>query len=468
MRNFLLLIISCLLSGGLTAQDSLRTLNAEQLLSIVRTYHPVVRQSAIAVARSSTEITQARAAFDPVFNSYTSRKSFNGLDYYDYQSPEIRIPTWYGIEVYSGFENLSGNRLDPSQTSGQSSYLGIQIPLAKNLLIDKRRAALAQAKIMNQMSMTEQAAIVNDLLMESMEAYWHWVKTYQLYLVMDKQVAINQQRLDLVKQAYLLGERPAIDTVEAVAQLQSFELERNQQWLGFQNASLALSAYLWNDGQAMVTLNDSVRPEGFQDNRTELATASLRLDELLTVAENNHPELRKYQFKLEVLKVEKKLKFQELLPKVDLSYNHLAKGSQWFATNGIQPLFEQNYQYGLKVAIPLRLSQGRGAYKEARLKLEETQWAQSLGRQKIELKVRSYYNEMQTLKNQVSLQSANFKNYQELLKAEEIRFTNGESSIFLINARETKALEAKEKLIDLQAKYFKSLYALQWSAGLLN
>jgi outer membrane protein TolC len=468
MRKYLLAAYLLLRVANVSAQDSLRTLNAEQLLNIIRAHHPVVRQSVILVEKSKTEITQARAAFDPVFNSYSSRKSFNGLNYYDYQSPEIRVPTWYGIEVYSGIENLSGNRLDPSQTQGQSSYFGIQVPLAKNLLIDKRRAALAQAKIMNQMSQAEQSLMINNLLMEAMGAYWHWVKTYQLYQLLESQVAVNQKRIELVKQAYLLGERPAIDTVEAIAQLQSFQLERNQQWLNFQNAALQLSLFLWIEGRAEVTLSSSIIPDEMQENQASLLSGSLKLDNLLSFAEANHPDLRKYQFKLESLTVEKKLKFQELLPKVDLAYNHLAKGSEWFATNGINPLFEQNYQYGLKVAIPLRFSQGRGAYKEARLKIEETRLEQILGQQKVALKVRSYFNEMQTLKDQVQLQSANYKNYQELLKAEEMKFMNGESSIFLINARESKALEAREKLIDLQTKYFKSIYALQWSAGLLN
>jgi hypothetical protein len=40
--------------------------------------------------------------------------------------------------------------------------------------------------------------------------------------------------------------------------------------------------------------------------------------------------------------------------------------------------------------------------------------------------------------------------------------------MFLINARETKALEAQEKLIELKTKYYKTIYALQWTAGLLN
>jgi outer membrane protein TolC len=72
------------------------------------------------------------------------------------------------------------------------------------------------------------------------------------------------------------------------------------------------------------------------------------------------------------------------------------------------------------------------------------------------------------LKKQIELQSNNYNNYQRLVRAEEIRFENGESSLFLINSRENKALEALQKLIELKTKYYKSVYALQWSAGLLR
>jgi hypothetical protein len=55
-----------------------------------------------------------------------------------------------------------------------------------------------------------------------------------------------------------------------------------------------------------------------------------------------------------------------------------------------------------------------------------------------------------------------------LVKAEESKFEQGESSLFLINSRETKAMESAEKLIDLKAYLFKSVYGLQASAGVLN
>jgi outer membrane protein TolC len=132
------------------------------------------------------------------------------------------------------------------------------------------------------------------------------------------------------------------------------------------------------------------------------------------------------------------------------------------------PLFQNNFQYGLKFEMPLRISQGRSDYAKAKLKIKDTKLSQNQKILSVQVKVKSYYNEFETLKNQVALQSNNYTNYQQLVKAEEAKFFNGESSLFIINSRENKALEAQEKLIEIKTKYFKTIYALQWSAGLLQ
>jgi hypothetical protein len=54
-----------------------------------------------------------------------------------------------------------------------------------------------------------------------------------------------------------------------------------------------------------------------------------------------------------------------------------------------------------------------------------------------------------------------------LQRGEEIRFFNGENSLFLVNSRENKALESLQKLAELEAKYFKTLYHLYWAGGVL-
>jgi len=467
-KKYIVLLVVICTSLFARAQEATATLNAEQVLALVRRFHPIVKQANINIQKSKVDITLARAAFDPILSTYAARKILNGTNYYNYISPEIAIPTWYGIEVYSGLENITGNRLDPSQTSGQSSYFGISIPLAKDLVMDKRRAFLQQAKIFSTMATVEQQAAVNDLLMNAIEAYWLWVKAYQTYNVVKNNVAINEKRLALVKKSYINGERPAIDTVEALTQLQSFQYQQNVYALEFKNAGLQLSAYLWKENNEPYILPENIVPESNWENETSINNFNVVLTALLDIADKNHPELQLYNYKLDALAIDKKLKFQELLPKIDFRYNQLGKNNDLLKTISTGPLFENNFQYGLKFEIPLRLSQGRADYKKAILKIEETTLNQNQKKLYIQLKIKSYYNEWLTLKQQISLYSNTYNNYQQLVRAEETRLFNGESSLFLVNSRENKALEALEKLIELKTKYYKTIYALQWSAGLLR
>jgi outer membrane protein TolC len=445
-----------------------KTLNAEQVMEIVRKHHPVVRQAAISVEKSRAEITIARGMFDPVLSHYMSNKVFDGTNYYNYSSPEILIPTWFGMEVYGGLQNLRGERYDPTQTFGQSNYLGLSVPLARDLIIDKRRAYLRQAKNFNTLTIAEQKAIINDLMMDAVEAYWHWARSYQLFTIYNEVVNINRQRLNLVVKAYNNGERPAIDTVEATAQLQKFIYQQNNALLDFQNAGLGLSLYLWKDGIEPYTLPADVIPYDTWDMDMDLKNFKLNLNELLNVADNNHPDLLVYNSKLKILNIDKQLKFQQLLPKADFRYNHLAKNFDWVANANVAPFFDNNYQYGFKLELPLRISEGRGQYKLARLKIEETLLDQKQKRLSIQLKVKNYYNEFSILGEQIIVQSSNYNNYTKLASAEVTRFDNGEGSLFLINTRENTALESLEKLIEVKAKYMKSIYAMQWSAGLLQ
>lgn len=463
----ILMLMFLAMQPGTHAQDSLKTLNSEQLFALVRNYHPIAQQADIGVQKAGAQLLIAKGEFDPVFKTYAGSKTLDGTHYYSYSSPELSIPTWFGIEVYTGLENLSGSRLDQAQTPGETGYLGVNIPLARDLLIDKRRAALKQAKLLRTMAKAQQRAILNTLLFDAMESYWNWVKAYQTYVVVSQNVEVNKKRLELVKKAFQFGERPAIDTLEALAQLQSFQFEQNQYQLEFQNAGLLMSVYLWDANGNPYNLPQDIKP-GDWENELLLLNTQPNLNNLLTKALQEHPELAIYDSKMDILTVDKKLKFQLILPKAEFSYQTLSKGYSNLNIPGALPLFENNYRYGFNFEIPLRLSNGRGEYQLANLKLSETQLDLSQKRLSIQLKVKSYYNEYITLKNQIELQNNNYNNYKSLQKAEEIRFFNGESSMFLVNSRENKALETYKKLIELQTKFAKTAYALQYSAGSLE
>lgn len=467
MKQVFLLVLIILPIKALQAQDSTKVFTQNELMAVVLKYHPVALQADINIEKSIADILIARGDFDPMATAGTAQKTFDGTQYYNHAQPEIRIPTWYGIELVAGAEYLEGNRTNREETLGQTSYAGMVIPLGKNLLMDKRRAALQTAKIFRSLSEVEKRSTLNNLLLEANKAYWDWALQYQQYQVIRNAVTVAQNRLALIKISFRQGDRPALDTTEALTQLQSFQYREQEALLQLQNASLELSVFLWQQNTASYTLQPDVIPEKNWITEPTNALSIPVLDELLQQAVIAHPDLQQYAFKLDALSIDRKLKFQELLPKLDFKYNQLGKGYNLLnAKSG--PLFNNNFQYGIAFSLPLRLSKGRGEFRKAKLKITETQLEQQMKKRLVENKVKTYYNELLAISSQAAILEKAYQNFAVLQKGEELKFRNGESSLFLVNSRENKTLDALEKLLKTKASYFKSRAGLFWAAGLLN
>lgn len=462
-QKFLIISFSLLFICHSTIAQKI-SFSAEQLIEQVLKFHPVSKQANIIIDKAKAEVLAARGNFDPVFKNELGQKSFTGDMYYYYNRPRLELPTWGGVEVSAGTYYLSGSKTDPEDTKGSSNYWGISVPLAKDLLMDKRRAMLRTAQIYREASELERKALLNDILLDALRVYWNWSQQYQVCQVLEETMQVTRQRVQWVKTAYQLGDRAAIDTVEAFTQLQQLELQYNAASMEFQNYQYELSSFLWNEKQEPRDLDNNTIPSNENKLLDKLTDP---LSTLLETAIKNHPELGQYPYKLKALEVEKKWKFQELLPEARFQYNQLGRGFNILGADS-GPLFGNNFQYGLSLGIPLRLSKGRAEYRKAKLKILETRLQQDNKRVLVEMKLRSIYNEWQTLRRQVDLQQQALNNFLALQKAEEARFRNGESSLFLVNARENKSLEAKQKLLELKNKYSFTGYKLQWSMGALG
>ncbi len=467
------IIIIALLFFSITpfchAQDTAnKILSPEGFIAIVKQFHPIIKQANISIEKAKADITTARGGFDPSVYLNSDQKTFDGKNYYSYVNPEIKVPTWYGIEVKAGLENNGGQFLNSEISTGQSSYIGLSVPLAKNLLMDKRRATLQQSKIFRNQTEAERESIINDLLFEAYSAYWNWVQQYQVFSILSNTVKVNEARFELVKIAFRQGDRPAIDTVEALTQLQNFQYLQSESLVKLRNAAVEISNFLWHVNNTFYQLAEDVKPE---EKWNELVIEKLPLpvlDELLYNARLTHPKLKIYNYKLQWQEVERKLKFQSLLPTINVKANLLNKGYDVFNGIGKTGFYENNNKFGLEIGLPLRLSEGRGSYKAAKLKVQQTNLEVLMQQQVIENKIKTYYNELIGLQQQLKIYEGAFKNYQTLFRGEDTKFRAGESSLFLLNSRENKQLEAQQKLVELKTKYFKVLQAVQWAAGQLR
>jgi outer membrane protein TolC len=191
----LFLVFSTAVCQLVVAQEKI--LSLENTLDIVRKYHPVAKQSVLLVDMAEANLQSSRGAFDPSFYTRNEKKTFDGKNYFFYSNPELKIPTWYGIEIKGGLENNYGDKLSAENTFGKSSYVGISIPLLKDLIIDKRRTDLAQSKILVNLNQAERQLVVNDLYLDGASSFWSWTYAYQkqkLFTeVLDKTKEISQK-----------------------------------------------------------------------------------------------------------------------------------------------------------------------------------------------------------------------------------------------------------------------------------
>ncbi len=450
-----LMLFCCQLS---LAQDSLK-LSHQEFLNIVKNYHPLAFKYQLQNKIASAEIIKARGNFDPVLEGKLGEKVIDGTRYYEQKNIGLGIPTWYGIDITGSYNYIEGERLNRSETPGGLYQFGITIPLAKNLLYDKRRALLDQARFGLKMTEAEQLVLTNELMMEAENTYWEWVKNYEIYKLQKAAVDINRKRLELTKKTYEYGERPAIDTVEASSQLQSFELQERDAYLSFVKSTQDLQMYLWKDNQELFEISQLIYPSSDLDEHSGYTDYEFLVQEVQAKQLENHASLEYYFQKRNILESERRLKWQSFLPKVDFTYNFFNKENY---KSDFLPLFDNNFQYGLKLEIPIFLRQARADYEIAKLKLSQNQQDSQLKLREVQTKIETYRNEVSNYFTQIDISTKNLNNYQKLLNAEEMRFSNGESSLFLINSRENKLLEAQEKNLELRTKFLKSYNKLKW------
>jgi outer membrane protein TolC len=455
---FFLFLLCAMLSNA-------QMMGPELFIQQVKQNHPIAKQANIQVEKAKAELLSARGAFDPTATLDASRKTFDGKNYYFYTNPEIKVPTRLGgLDIKTGLENNGGQFLNNQITDGQSSYLGVELPVAKGLLIDKRRATLQQALIYRSQSEQEKLKMINDLLFDAYVGYWQWAGAWQLYNIYSKFLNVSNDRFRLVKLAFQNGDRSAIDTIEALTQVQNFQMLQADAAVKLNTASLELSNYLWDERDSAYELSPRVVPDTVSFNLTAPAKS---LENLITLSSTNNPSLRSYAYKIDALEVERKLKFQNILPVVNLKANLLNRGYNVVKDFG-GALFQNNYYWGVDVKIPLFLREGRGDYQKAKLKLQETNYELAAKRWEVENKIKTYYAETNLLQKQIAVTQNAFNGFNALLRAESLRLQNGESSLFLINTRENKVIETAEKLIALRIKYLKANYATEWAAGVLR
>jgi hypothetical protein len=439
---FILFNISVL---SLNAQiDSVVFTYNEYLLNILK-YHPIAKQAALKMDMADAEWLAAKGQFDWSWSASWKQKNFDDKLYYRIFQNKLQVPTPLGIDIVGGYDNASGDYLNPERKTGEFGlwYLGVEANLWQGLLVDERRTALQQAKIYQNIAENQKRIILNDLLYEASIAYLDWQQYHAVERTIMESIDLAKTYLENTKITFLNGEKTAIDTLEAFIILQDriILLEKNR--ISLTKSKQKASNYLWfND--VPLELTSVAKPQAYLTTIFEIKEVSN-----LKTQVQNHPLIQEKVFKQDYYEVEQRWKEEKLKPKLKAKFNPLLAT----ADNSIVPSYStSDYTFGLDFSMPIPMRSERAAIQEGAIKIQDLTLDIQNKENEMYNKIIATIENQQQIENQLVLQRQGVQGYLQLLNAENEKFLFGESSVFLINKRQEKYMDGQLKLIELSIK----------------
>ncbi len=457
-RVFIFLMLLVLVNvNELTGQERL---DYNAFLKHVEKNSPLAGNALNNQAIAKAQYHAALGNYDPQISMSAENKFFNSKNYYSAASAEIKQPLYASNYIKAGYLYGQGINIDPERVtpvSGQP-FMGFETSLLQGLLFDKRRADLLKAKYYSDFYTLEQKIKMNDLLYMASSSYAELLYASRRNSLHSYFADLASQRLKGIGHLASVGERAAIDTVEAHIFLQSRLLEKQ-----------SVQTELLKQYNELLYFYSGKEPAPLQtpvlsDSLEALYIRFLKKSNSGPEKSLNNPLLEQYQAKQGLLETEARFKRELIKPVLNVSYNFL--GAQ---STGDAVLFHpNNYKWGASFSFPLFLRKPRFEYKLARIASNNNQLETSNKQNELTYKQNYLLNALQITGQQISNAEQATRSSKVLVEAERIKFQNGESSLFLLNTREAKWLESGLKEIEYKFKYICLSLELMYVNGVLD
>jgi len=459
---FFSLIIFALISNSINSQKT-TSLSFDSYLNNILANNPLAKKASNIKTYGELQYKAARGNYDPTINGSYENKYFNGSNYYSNLNSEIKQQLFTSQYLKFGYEYGIGNYTNPESYTPTAGlpYLGLEVGLLQGLMIDYRRADVLKSKEYMNYYSAEKNIQLNNLLFESSQKYFDWLFTAKQLSLNNYFLNLANQRLRGIEALAKIGEKATIDTIEAAIFYQTRLLDFQSSTIDYQKTNNDLAAFNWQENN----------PSSIQQNYIPIDS----LDSYFIKAKNNfikalyqdssnNPVLVKYNSFQNVLEIENKLKKEMIKPKLNINYNFLSNSK-----SQLNPAFSNNsYKWGANVSFPLLLRNARNEYKMGKINSGNNLLELNNKSNELNFKINALKQTIQILINQLQNADRSVNYNKQMVEAEKLKFSNGESSLFILNARESKWLESELKLAEYKLKFIKTVLNSIYLNGNLN
>lgn len=460
MMKKIIVCLSFFMQLNLCAHAQMLT-EADVLSSVERNY-PLIVAAKANIHKAKAEYLSSQGAFDPTFRS-NLLVSPNGIYQNGLAAAELDIPVSdSGTHVFTGYRIGRGKYPPYDQYKETFNYgefrAGIEIPFYRNNKIDDRRATIMKAEIGSKISEEDLRLTKLKTKLEAALSYWDWVADGMQLQIQKNMLSLALDRQSALDRSVQAGDVAEIDSVDN----QRIIMQRKaavQMYQGlFEKSSLLLSLYYRDASGKPVLLSmldiPSIRKKEVVKSINPLSASMI--EGMVT----HHPGVQLLSRQHEVALVSLKQANNNYLPILN-NRVYLAQDMG----GGNPPLNRTTINYELTFEIPIFQREAIGQIQAANNELIKIDNERKLQSEQIAVKIRQSLAQIKAYQSIIKHTFDETQMAMRVQRAENIKFTHGDSDLFVLNQRELSTAEAENSYVDAVRNYHMTIAQLRYAIG---
>ena len=397
-------------------------------------------------------LRSAQGGFD--FNLFA--KAFgNPTGYYESGTLDAGFEQFlgaWGSSLFGGYRLSRGTLPDYDKNrtqSGGEPRIGLRVPLLRDGSIDRRRAALLQARLDRELADPFILRQQLDFVRAASFAYWSWIGAGRRLHIAEQLLRVASDRGGALTNQVKAGlVRPIVltDNHRLVVSRQIGVVQARRR---FEAASIALSLF-HRDAQGNPLMPERSRlPAAFPSID---APNPATLDPDTIAACRTRPELHRIRLQRERTEIDRRLAKNNLLPNLDVG----VAVSQDIGGSVYKDKSELEVEAGVEFRVPLQRRDAQGRVDAADAQLDRLRAEESFARDRIGAELRDAFSAWQAAHEQALQTRMNVELAQALEEAEQVLFERGANDLLALQLRELATFEARVLEVDAVAEYFRA------------
>lgn len=425
----------------------------EEVLVSVRTQYPPYLAAMIEQDIANGRARQAQGAFDLQLNT---GGAFQPAGYYDgstgYAMLEQPLPFWGG-SVYGGYRLSSGflpNYNKERTGMDGEGVLGFRVPLLKDGVIDKRRAALWQARIDQELASPIILRQYLDFIRAATIAYYGWVAAGQRLQLAEELLRVAKDRDAAINEQVARGASAPIVQIDNQRLVVSREIAVVQALRRFQAAAIELSLFHRRADTGEPVVSTSVRlPRAFPPHH---APNSSQMTGDIAKAMIFRPEMRRIELNMEKAGIDLRLARNSLLPSLEIG----VQAAQALTQNTPRDIERTEIEAKVEFKVPLQRREAKGRVQVVDAQIERLNQELFYARDRITADVQDSYSALSAAYDALGQTRRNVDLARQLEAAENERLKQGATDLLALQIREQASFDARVLEVDAQADYFRA------------